>query len=134
MFRFLFLHSRNSTENTYFRKELSVSLFSDVSDSFNSSVGRCNNFIQGTGVLLIINFVLIQLRSMEVLHSGLFVTKKALIVSIYMGDRLKPFVEVMFCTAKLNNKTFGLFKKLGNGRPRLRPCQIWSIFFAIFTI
>ena len=76
VFRLHFLHSQNSTENTYFRQEISVSLFSDVPDAFNSSVGKCNNLIQVTGVLLKISFVLIHLRFMEVLHSGLFVTKE----------------------------------------------------------
>ena len=37
-FELHFLHYRNSTENTYFRQDLGVSLFSGVPIGFNSSV------------------------------------------------------------------------------------------------
>ena len=46
--------------------------FSGVPFGFISRVRTRNNFIQGAGVVAIINLISITLRSMGVLHSGLF--------------------------------------------------------------
>ena len=51
-------------KNTYFPWELFMSRFPDVRDSSKRKVVRCNNFIHGTGVVSIISFDVITLRSM----------------------------------------------------------------------
>ena len=58
------LHSRNNVKNTYFPLQLFVSRFPDARDSLKRNLKWCNIFIQGTGVVSIISFDVITLRSM----------------------------------------------------------------------
>ena len=51
-------------KNTYFPWQLFISRFPDVRDSSKRNVIMCNNFIHGTGIVSIISFDVITLRSM----------------------------------------------------------------------
>ena len=59
-----------------FAKNLIFLLFRGVLNRFSSNVKIRNNFIQGTGVVIIFNSISITLRPMVVLQSGLFVRKE----------------------------------------------------------
>ena len=98
----------------YFRQKLSVSLFSDVPDGSNSSVGRGNNFIQGTWVLLSTSFVnTAQVYGGPSLRS-IRNKRKALVKFQFIWVQLKTVLAVMLRTAKLNNNIFGLLERLEN--------------------
>ena len=57
-------HSGNNVKNTYFPYELLISRFPDVWDSSKRNILKCNNFLQGTGVVSKFSFDVITLRSM----------------------------------------------------------------------
>ena len=73
-------------KNTYFPEKLFVSRFPDVRDKSNRNVSRCNNFVQGAGVVSTISFDVITLRSMGS-STQVYVYQRQLgvKVSIYIG-------------------------------------------------
>ena len=70
----------------YFQHEIFVSQFSDVPSGFNSSIRRCNNVFQGTGVFSITTFDVIALRlKSPLIRSMDAIEKQRLIFEFILG-------------------------------------------------
>ena len=103
-----------------------MSLFSDILGCFNSSL-RCYNFVQGTGVVLIIMFVVISLWSMAS-STQVFINQKKSTNEVYLvilgTSRTRPGSSVLYNRGW--EKDFWANLKTLEKFPVLRPHEIWS--------